>query len=157
MVYDRIEALEKYIPLNPHIRQVIDYLNAHTTEELLALPVGRHEIDGDRCVIMRQSFDAMPVDDKGYELHRTYTDLQIVLKGIESCYVESVEDPGIYPGYKAEGDICMYFPKPDGKITLYPGVFALLQPTDGHMPQRQHNGEQCHVEKLCIKLMNDQA
>lgn len=157
MVYDKIENLEKYISLNKHIAKILEYLKAHTAEELLALPVGRHEIDGDSCVIMRQSFDAMPVDDKGFELHRTYTDLQIVLDGMESCYIESVDDPSVYPGYKAEGDICLYFPKPDGKITLFPGVFALLGPEDGHMPQRRHDDKPGHVEKLCIKLKNDPA
>lgn len=154
MVYDKLDCLERYASLNENISTVIQYLNAHSTEELLALPAGKYDIDGEACYLVKQSFETLPIDDKGFELHTKYTDLQIVLGGIETCYIDHVSELNVYPDYDEDADVCFYPQKVDGRITLYPGVFAILEPGDGHLPQRRHNGIPGHVEKLLFKMRN---
>lgn len=157
MVYDNLDRLARYSFLNENICTVIKYLKERSTEELLALPAGRYDIDGENCRLFKQSFDSKPIDEKGFELHTKYTDLQIVLGGIETCYIDFVNDQNAYPGYDEEADLCLYPHQVDGRIILYPGVFALLEPNDGHLPQRRYGDTPVHVEKLLFKLRNAPA
>lgn len=155
MVYDKIENIGKYAALNKHIPKIVEFLKTHDSASLLNMAVGSYEISGSGCKVLRQSSDTMPLDSRGFEFHRKYTDLQIVLDGVENCYIDYVRDLNTYEGYDEEADICFYQQKADSLVVLYPGMFVILEPNDGHFPVRYYDNTPGHVEKLCFKLMTE--
>lgn len=45
MILDRLENAKRYLPLSPHFAKAFEFLDKHNLRDL---PLGRHEIDGDR-------------------------------------------------------------------------------------------------------------
>lgn len=150
MVYDKVENIEKYAGISMYIPKVINYLK---NNDCAALTPGSYSIEGDRCFVLCQSFKTMPADEGRFEFHRKYIDLQIVLEGIETCYIDYVSDIDAFPDYNPEKDICFYQHNTEGSIILRPGLFAIFEPNDGHFPDRIYGNESGVGEKLCFKMM----
>ena len=78
MIYDTIENLAQYAPLLPGLEKAAAFL---ARKDLAQLPDGRVEIDGDRVFANLQTYDTKAIDMRGFEAHRAYADVQVVLGG----------------------------------------------------------------------------
>ena len=80
MIYDKISNIENYLGITPNLDTAIRFL---ASQDLIALPLGRTVIDGDLVFANVMEADAVPAEEKEFELHREYMDIQIDLMGVE--------------------------------------------------------------------------
>ena len=80
MIYDTIENARLYKGMNPHLDKAIEFM---LTQDLDALPMGRTEIDGSNVFCNKMEAQTMPAEEKLFEMHRVYMDIQIDLQGSE--------------------------------------------------------------------------
>ncbi|HCN53679.1 MAG: YhcH/YjgK/YiaL family protein [Prevotella sp.] len=131
MIIDKIENLEKYVSLNPLLKDVVEFIKAN---DLSKLEPGRHDIKGDDLFVNVQKRPAKTREEATLEYHRQMIDIQVPIKGVEtygytpladlpvSSFDES-SDMGLVPGVAAQN-----------YVTCPEGMFAIFFPQDGHAP-----------------------
>lgn len=122
--------------------------------ELAENPVlGRYDFEN-KVYINVESYEPVSFEEKEFEAHKDYVDVQILLKGKENIYVADVADQGFKVTKPYVPDIMfMDGEVPSEAISLNEGEFCLLEPKDAHKPCiRQDGAEGVVVIKAVIKL-----
>jgi YhcH/YjgK/YiaL family protein len=99
------------------------------------MPDGRHDIDGNNCFALVQSYTTQKSADKKWEAHLQYIDIQYMAQGEEIVeYVPArllTESENLTP----KSDVIFYAPFEGGtNIVLKKGDFAVFFPQDAHKP-----------------------
>ena len=80
MIYDKLSNMKLYKGMNPNLDTAIDFITSHDLNEL---PLGKTVIDGDNVYINVMDAKASPVEERAYEIHKNYMDIQMDLVGAE--------------------------------------------------------------------------
>jgi YhcH/YjgK/YiaL family protein len=130
MIIDRITNAHLYSLLSPAFKRAFDYLQQ---TDLVALPNGKHEIDGENMFVIVQEYDTKMKDQAKWESHRRYIDLQYVIKGVEQIGYAHLDTLTPSTAYDSEKDVAFFLGK--GDFAHVPeGSFMILFPEDAHMP-----------------------
>jgi YhcH/YjgK/YiaL family protein len=129
MIIDLITNAHLYADLGLKIKRAFNYIQQ---TDLLALDVGRYEMEGASMYVVVQEYVTKPKDQGRWETHRRYIDLQYIIRGTERIGYAHLSRlaPGVYDAdkdflaFSGEGDF----------LTLTEGCFMLLLPEDAHMP-----------------------
>lgn len=153
MIIDTIDRLGEYAACLPELKKIGKYLE---TNDISKLPDGKTEIEGNDFYVNVSHGKADPWDDKMFECHQLYVDVQYVFQGAEiigwlpeGCLSEAVP-------YDPDGDIAFL----DGPATssasrllLSQGTAAVFFPGEAHKPSTRisENSEQV-VHKAVFKI-----
>jgi YhcH/YjgK/YiaL family protein len=149
MISDSLDRLDRYTALSPRFAAAIAFLRQNPA----ALPDGRHDIAGDDCFALVQSYTTKPVAQAAFEAHRKYIDIQLILSGEETLFWAPLQNLGtVTQPYVAEKDIAFFAPPPQcTPLNLVAGEFAIFFPEDAHAPGIQTSGARA-VRKVVIKV-----
>lgn len=114
-------------------------------------PNGRIDIT-DRCYAMVSSYETAPRDDKAFESHRKYIDVQMLISGKEIIEIAPIDTLSVTEDYSDEKDCMFYSNETRGDdLILEPMNPVILMPEVGHMP-----GVSCvhseKVKKIVVKI-----
>ena len=131
MFFTNIKLAEKYNYLNEKFLAAYDRLR---NNDLKALEPGKYEIMGDDVFANVHEYNTLPVEEKKFEAHDKFFDIQCLVEGVEFFGVCNREGL-IVSESRPENDIVLY-EKPEvyGHVILYPGDFIVVAPEDAHMP-----------------------
>lgn len=148
MITDHLSKLENYRGLSPRLNQAIDYI---LTNDLTALPTGLTEIDGDNlyCNHMNYTPSAFS-DDKKFEIHERYIDIQIIVSGHEGIALAPIDVLTKFEE-RPDDDIAFYTGEPDYIVKMRQNTFMLLYPGEAHMPGLAID-DQTNVGKIVFKV-----
>lgn len=117
---------------------------------LIAMPVGRHPIDGDNVFAIVTENATKDYDSTQWESHRNYIDLHYVISGEEKIGDYPVTKLLVTRPYDASKDVINY--SGEGKIyDATPETFFLFFPSDAHRPGITR-GEKKADKKIVIKI-----
>lgn len=150
-----IGMLSDFHPSDFASKNIMTALAYAKNKNLLALPLGKTQIDGDAVYVLRQTYVGKSVDEAAIEGHEKYLDLQLILSGREKFgYVDKRRDGiEIASVYDPSKDKALYKGTVDGYLVLHPGQFALVYPSDLHQPGIDVNGGR--IEKAVFKIRID--
>lgn len=132
MILTNINDCNRYEGLHPLFKQLFDYVRTHN---LLDMPIGRIEIDGDRLFINNSEPECIAQETQQLEVHRQYTDVHILLSGKERIGWSSTSDiRTVTKPYDEEGDFMFYGDTPTSWFDLTPGQMFIAFPEDAHAP-----------------------
>ncbi len=147
MIYDHIKNIGLYKGLTPAIDLALDYLAAVTPE----VEVGTHLLDlGVKAVV--SAYETKPVNEKGYEAHRRYIDIQLALVGTELIRCKPLPQVVETIPYNPEKDAARYADCPGMDAVIGDGYFLLVFPEDAHEPGLAVNGVSAPVKKVVMKV-----
>jgi len=147
MIADTLDRASLYEPLHPKFKMAFDFLR---DTDLLSLPPGRTEIDGDTLFALTQSYETRPVQGGALEAHRKHIDIQFVVSGEE--YIGYAPLAGLPPEGPFDDAKDIGFYQGGGSLVKIPaGTFAIFFPHDAHLPGR-HTGAPAHVRKVVLKV-----
>lgn len=116
-------------------------------------PDGRIEADGDRIYALVSTYSTLPRDERRFEAHRKYIDIQVVLEGVEVIDVALGAAPSATEKYDETKDVAFYAAPPDcASLVMRPGRFAVFNPGDLHRPGVSLD-ESRSVRKLVVKVL----
>lgn len=130
MIFDRIHNLGTYAAGDEKLIAIVKFLDAYPVANLTD---GRYELS----MGIYANVGSGPVRDTGgFEVHRRYADLQLVIDGsevMEWAYLDELTDGA---EYNEEGDFQIFASCAAETLSLkvYPGSFAIFYPQDGHKP-----------------------
>ncbi|MBO2517115.1 MAG: YhcH/YjgK/YiaL family protein [Clostridiales bacterium] len=113
---------------------------------------GRYEIDGDRVFASVQQYETSPAQERSYEAHARYIDIQFICEGIEYMGYAPADNMKDATHYDSERD-CLNSATAEDEVMLClrPGMFAVFFPQDAHKPGCQGEKPET-VKKAVIKL-----
>lgn len=131
MFFTNIKLSKKYNYLNEKFLKAYDWLESH---DLNSLPAGKYEIDGGDVFANVQEYTTLPVDEKKFEAHDKFFDIQYLIEGVEFFGICDREGLKVKEA-KPENDV-LFFETPDtyGHVILHPNEFIVVAPEDAHMP-----------------------
>jgi biofilm protein TabA len=146
MVVDHIKNADAYRHLGPKIAAALDYL---ASTDFTNVATGRHEL-ADGLFAMVQQYETGPREEKRWEAHRKYIDVQFVADGSE--LIGCADIARLEPLTEYDGQNDEMFLAGDGDFTLLTaGTFMILEPRDAHMPRVTFDGK-CDVRKVVVKV-----
>jgi len=132
MIFDIASGFARYESIHPLFPKVLNFLQR---QDLIDLPEGRHELDGENLFAIVIKAAGKPSQDAQLEIHNDFIDIQLVLQGVEAmgwkaraACTSPVDD------YDPERDLQFFTDLPDSWIKVQPGQFAVFFPEDAHAP-----------------------
>lgn len=148
MVIDRIENAALYSDLKGRLPHALKVLADGALNDL---PVGRHDIDGDKIFALVQEFESNLRETGKWEAHRCYADIQFIASGTEMMGCANLGDLKVTEPYDAEKDIM--FLRGEGNFFVFPaGTFVIFYPNDAHMPSLAPDTP-APVRKIVLKVL----
>lgn len=129
MVVDEIRNASVYYGLGPGIETALRYVR---DTDFSGIEPGRYEIGGG-CYAMVQDYTTAPREEKRWEAHRGYIDVQFVASGAEVIGYANIKALRVIEDYDAVKDVAWF--EGDGSfVATGVGTFVILYPEDAHMP-----------------------
>ena len=131
MFFTNIKLAKKYKYLNENFLKAYDWLESH---DLNSLPAGKYEIEDGDVFANVQEYTTLPVDEKKFEAHDKFFDIQYLIEGVEFFGICDREGLKVKEA-KPENDV-LFFETPDtySHVILHPDEFIVVAPEDAHMP-----------------------
>lgn len=147
MIFDEWSNFPLYHKLHPLFPVVQEFV---TNTPLDTLPDGKHEIQGEDCLVILQQYQTKPATQSFIESHRKYLDIQLLLSGEEHMGITplALSRPG---DYDTSRDLIIVEGNPDF-LVLKPGFFTIFHPQDAHMPGIQSGRSPVQVRKAVFKV-----
>jgi YhcH/YjgK/YiaL family protein len=153
MIYDRIEHMDPYGQPGTRLHQALAWLKNLRNPP----PDGRVEIDGERLFASFSAYATSPREERRFEAHRKYIDVQMVLEGEEAIDVSLESDLAPLEAYDPEKDVAFLAPPPPhlcSTLAMKSGRVAVFFPQDAHRPGCNLRGGS-KVRKIVIKVLID--
>jgi YhcH/YjgK/YiaL family protein len=147
MVYDLIKNCVLY-ERNGRYKKAFNYLLDYAGQK-----PGRYEL-GDGVIASVQDRPTASIEERRFENHKIYVDIQYLIEGNESVAVTLNSDFEIDTPYNEETDVAFF--KGQGRdvsvLSMKPGYFLVLYPHDYHKPLI---GDGSTVKKIVMKVPLD--
>lgn len=149
MIYDRLKNAQQYYLLGEKMKKGFEFL---MNSDLLNLPDGRYEIDGNEIYANVQSLTTKNKEDKKWEVHRDYIDIQYVIKGEESMGYGILEDfKEIIIPYDKQKDVEFLNGDKFNFVDVQQGDFVVFYPNDVHAPMLAIDDPK-EIKKVIVKI-----
>lgn len=149
MILDTLANSARYESLNPRFAKAFAWLRGFDGTQAL----GRHDIDGDHCFALVQTYESKPQDKALFEAHRKYIDVQFLHAGRETILwapLATMQEETM--AYDAEKDAALWKLTADTTpLHLSAGHFAILFPEDAHAPCIEWDRPE-QVVKIVVKV-----
>lgn len=146
MLYGGIET--KRWMKSKAIQQALDFLD----EQAGTLPEGTHELENGIYAVIREYEPGKP-EDKRFENHVQYADVQYMLAGVENVYFAALAELPVVEDKGKENDV-RFHSEPRNEtvqcIKLIPGNYIIFMPTDVHKPECFAGSK--FVKKCVVKI-----
>ena len=147
MIFGNIDYLEEFGFLEDSVKRCFAYLKAH---DLISYEKGTHEIDGDRLFVNVAEYTTTTPDNRFWEAHRDYADVDVMLKGKEQIDVNFIRNMELKEYVKKDDFLPMEGEK-NGSVVLREGDFLVCYPSDGHRTAVEAEGPET-IKKAIFKV-----
>ena len=132
-----------YARLGKHFAAAVRFLEAG---DFAALPVGKHEIDGENVFVLMQEYTQQE-KEPGFEAHDRYADIQLILRGSERFrWGKGVPGP-------LNGDFREVTQVENAvEFTLWENQFVIFLPGEAHAPGLPEKGPAV-CRKAVVKVL----
>jgi len=150
MIFAKLNSEPEFLSCPRAIRRALLYLRE---ADLMAMPLGRHDIQGDEMFLNLMEMTTHPFEGSHPEVHRRYIDLMY--------WPEGGERAGVAPYLGTEK---VFEARPENDITLLEGVeneffltatagcYAVYFPWDAHRPGLMLGDSPATSRKAVVKI-----
>ena len=147
MIYDHIRNIGLYKGLSPALDLALDYIAGVTAD---AENGTTQLVHGVKAVV--SAYETRLVNEKGYEAHRQYIDVQYVVSGQELVRCKPLEQVTETSPYDPAKDAARYADCPGIDTIIGHGYFLVVWPDDAHEPCLAVDGHSVPVKKVVMKV-----
>ena len=149
MIFENIKNIKDYTSINVNFKTAFNYLK---NTDLNLLKVGKYEIDGENIYVMVQEYMTQSAEERRFEAHEKYIDIQYIISGKEIIGYFPKETLEIIEDKLLERDIVFYKNVPNyTEVKLNSGDYAIFFPEDAHKPCCESYGSSL-VKKIVVKV-----
>jgi biofilm protein TabA len=131
MIYDTFEHAGNYFSKDSLLYKAIIYAKELDPE----ISDGRYDVQGEDMFSLVMTYETSPAEERRFEAHKKYIDVQVILSGEETIGVTLENNLDPLEKYSKENDVIfLESPKDSSVLTMKPGYFAVFFPHDIHRP-----------------------
>ncbi len=149
MILDTLDNAARYESLNSRFAKAFAFLRTVDGSQAL----GRHDLDGDACFALVQTYESKPEEKALFEAHRKYIDVQFIHSGRETILwapLAAMNEETM--AYSGEKDAALWKLVPEATpLHVSAGHFTILWPQDAHAPCIEW-GKPEQVFKVVVKV-----
>ena len=146
------KELRSYASLHPQFAKAFEEMKRILAE---GAEDGKIVLDGDKLFINVQSYTSKPESDCGFEAHKRYIDIQLILEGEEIIGYESADKLKVTKEYDESADYMLYALNGEyDKIRLTRGDFVILFTEEPHAPAIAADAP-APVRKAVVKVLSN--
>lgn len=149
MILDTLDNAARYEVLNSRFAKAFAYLRTVDGTQ----PLGRHDLDGDYCFALVQTYETKPQEKALFEAHCKYIDVQFIFSGRETILwapLAAMKEETM--AYSEDKEAALWKLVSDvTPLHMSGGHFAILYPQDAHAPCIEW-GEPEQVFKVVVKV-----
>lgn len=151
MVFDKLENCSAYYGMHKNMEKGFNFIKEAIEKNL---PVGKYEIDGSDVYASIQEYENCPnYEEKKFEGHKNYIDIQFIVSGSEYMQVSHISDMKSKVPYNAEKDVEFYFDDTSfADAVVSENGYGIFFPQDIHKPGLAPNKVSQKVKKVLIKI-----
>lgn len=151
MIVTTIEKITDYNEI-PYTEDIVKFVREFKKTDM---KTGRYDIHGDDLFASVGAYATEPEEDRKFENHKKYIDLQILVKGTEEIHWAPVEKLSMTSEeFSKGGDIAFYDGDSFGYVLLSGDTCAILFENDAHKPNVMHKNAE-NVVKIVFKIKNN--
>lgn len=147
MITGKQKDLNRYIGINQNLDIAIAYIQKG---EWRNASMGETLIDGQRVLLRRFDCKTVSSEEKPFEGHVQYGDIQLMVEGNEVVEYTDEKHAKTTTDYQEEDDFQEYQGKALGSFLLEEDSFAICFPEDLHKPDIHHVSQ--NIKKAVIKF-----
>lgn len=148
MIFDNLKNCEQYYELKG-LKKGFEFL---INSDLKNLKDGRYEIMGDKIYANVQSLSTKPKEERKWEVHRKYIDIQYVISGFECMGYGILKDfREIIEDYDDDKDVEFLNGSKFNYVNVEEGYFTVFYPNDVHAPMLAVK-EPLNIKKVIVKI-----
>ena len=152
MILDTMTNAKRYEGLHPGFKKAFDYIR---NTDLASLAPGKYEIEGDDVFGLIQEYKTLPVEEKQFETHKNYIDIQYIISGEEMMGYTALENLTVKTPYNPEKDCEFYDDAQMSECVVEAGSYAVFFAGEPHKPGCTATGrEASDIRKLVLKIRN---
>lgn len=148
MIVNHIYNVNSYKGLNEKFDKAFEYIQNTNFEKL---EPGFYEIEGEELFLNLVEYETKGIEDRVWESHKRYIDIQVIIEGHEFIGYELFERLKIKEDYNEQDDIYFLEGSLQSKVKLEKGDFIICYPQDAHMAGIMVNGRE-KVKKAVFKV-----
>jgi biofilm protein TabA len=150
MITASLLYIDLYKAIHPNLAKAIAFIK---NTDFNSLQPDRYEIDGDNAFVIINEYETKPPATCEPESHRTYTDIQLMITGMEQFGYAQLNNHIASTPYMPDKDVAFYTLKEEelNYNILHPGEFIIFFPTDIHQPEVMV-GQPARVKKAVVKV-----
>lgn len=150
MILGNVNDLSIMVEINA---KLITAINLALKQSPLLLKEGSYPIEGDNIFMNVMSFATQPAENKKFELHRNYIDVQILLQGQERIDFSTLNQAVAPTEYDERDDyqLCEEVTNLQS-VELTAGMFAIFMPNEPHKPGIIASTGTTTLKKAVIKV-----
>ena len=148
MIYDIFDHIDTYCQKDSPLYKALTFVAEFDQTQ----PDGRYAVDGEAIYGLVSTYTTSPREERRFEAHKKYLDVQVLLEGEESIDVSLDSNLSILQEYNETKDILFLQPPEEyASLIMKPGYFAVFYPQDIHRPSCQLH-EKTSVRKIVMKI-----
>lgn len=150
MILDSLSHSQHCLSLHPLMQPAFDYLRTFDA----STPDGKYEVVGSDLTAAVQRYETAPDEEKVWEAHRVFADIQFLVAGTEKILHAPTEELLTRTPYNEAKDVEKFVAPTSATVSslvLKAGTFCILYPHDGHKPGCMV-GHPSPVVKVVLKL-----
>ena len=149
MICENISSTKDYSSINKNFEKAFEFLKSN---DLAALAVGKYEIQGEEIFALSQEYITQNEEEKNFESHEKYIDIQLIVEGQEIMGYTPIEGLEVKEDLRPDSDMIFYKETSKGSnIKFTRGDYAIFFPKDAHRPGCAL-GECSKVKKIVVKV-----
>ena len=150
MIFAKLNGAGDYAVYPAPIQKALEYLR---NTDLMQLPLGRHEIDGDRIFVNVMDMTTHGFEGSHPEIHQKYADLFYWPEGGEKIGVSAYTGKEALCEARPQDDISFLESAVDESFLIAKeGFFAVFFPWDAHRPALMLGDAPATSRKCVVKI-----
>lgn len=150
MIFSKLNAKDNYMAYPAAIQKALNFLR---TTDIMALELGRHDIDGDMMFVNVMNMTTHGYEGSHPEVHQKYIDLMYWPEGGERIGVAPYLGTEVVYEAHPENDISLLEDVTNESILVATeGCFGIFFPWDAHRPALYLNDGSVTSRKVVIKI-----
>lgn len=149
MIIDKLQNAKLY-PFGLAWERTFEFLNSLTPDTL----DGKYVIDGEDIFAIVMSYETAAPDEKIFESHCEYVDIQSVITGCERFECDFADALEVETPYDALKEAAFYRRNTQGRVSvdIYPDTFLMLYSNDAHLAGVMIGDSSKSVKKVVVKI-----
>ena len=148
MIIDSVQNMKKYNAI-PHLADIMEFIE---NTNVMELSEGDHPIKGEGLYVKVLNYVPKQAEENNFETHDFYTDVQVLIEGVELMQTVPSDCLHEKPECKMEGDFNFFSAdKYISDFVVCKGQFVVFFPQEAHRPGCRYQDLDTPVRKLVFK------